>query len=356
MADPVFFAPPVPISAGEVAALAGVPLPDGVAPHLAFADVAPLDEAGPSDIAYLDNPRYVAALATTRAGLLVVARRFAGAARPDVPTLVVPDPHRVYAAILARLHPDALRPGSAFGAAGITPGSFVHPSARLEAGVTVDPGAVVGPGVEVGRGTVVGAGAVIGPSCRIGRDCSIGPQASVLHAFIGNRVIVHPGARIGQDGFGFALGPRGHAKVPQVGRVILQDDVEVGAGTTIDRGATRDTVVGEGTKIDNLVQVGHNVVIGRHCVIVAQTGISGSATLGDFVVLGGQVGVIDHVTIGTGTQIAASSNVMSDVPPGVRWGGTPAKPMRNWLRELAAVKMLASRRVRAKDDGHGDDR
>jgi UDP-3-O-[3-hydroxymyristoyl] glucosamine N-acyltransferase len=163
-------------------------------------------------------------------------------------------------------------------------------------------------------------------------------------------VILHPGVRVGQDGFGFAMGPRGHLKVPQVGRVIIQDDVEVGANSAIDRGASRDTVIGEGTKIDNLVQIGHNVVIGRHCVIVAQTGISGSTTLEDFVALGGQAGVIGHVRIGAGAQIAASSRVVGDVPPGVRWGGAPAKPVREWFREVNTLKMLASRRDPSKDE------
>ena len=163
------------------------------------------------------------------------------------------------------------------------------------------------------------------------------------------------GASIGQDGFGFAMGRAGHQKVPQIGRVIIQDDVEIGANTTIDRGALRDTVIGEGTKIDNLVQIGHNVVVGRHCIIVAQTGISGSAELGDFVALGGQVGVVGHVKIGTGAQIAGSSNVRGDVPPGVRWGGTPAKPTRLWFRELTILRQLAERKDMKFDDKDSGD-
>jgi UDP-3-O-[3-hydroxymyristoyl] glucosamine N-acyltransferase len=196
---------------------------------------------------------------------------------------------------------------------------------------------------------VIGPNAVVGPQVRIGRDCAIGAGTTIVHSLIGDRVIVHPGCSIGQDGFGYVMGKGKHLKVPQIGRVIIQDDVEIGAGTAIDRGAIRDTVIGEGTKIDNLVQIGHNVEIGRHCVLVACTGISGSATLEDFVVLGARVGVNNHVRIGEGAQIAATSNVNSDVPPNARWGGTPAKPVKQWFREMMTLERLATR------DG-GDDR
>ena len=354
MSDPVFFLPGAALTLAEVAAAAGVSLPED-APDLQVRAVAPLEEAGPSDLAYMDNPRYAEALASTRAGVCLVSSRFAAAVPERTYPLVVPTPYRAYAALLERFHPSAMRPASTFGASGVTPGSIVHPTARLEPEVVVDPGAVVGAGAEIGRRSVIAAGAIIGAGCRIGRDCSIGAGASVLHALLGNRVIVHPGARIGQDGFGFAFIEGRHRKVPQVGRVIIQDDVEIGANTTVDRGATRDTIIGEGTKIDNLVQIGHNVVIGRHCIIVSQTGISGSARLDDYVVLGGQVGVVGHVRIGEGAQIAASSNVNADVPPGVRWGGSPAKPVREWFRELTTLKKLASRPVRAKEGGDGDD-
>jgi UDP-3-O-[3-hydroxymyristoyl] glucosamine N-acyltransferase len=207
--------------------------------------------------------------------------------------------------------------------------------------VIVDPGAVIGQGVELGAGTIIGPNAVIGPGVRIGRDGSVGASTTILAALIGDRVIIHPGAHIGQDGFGFALGPRGHLKVPQIGRVIIQNDVEIGAGVTIDRGANRDTVIGEGAKIDNLVQIGHNVVIGRHAVLVSQSGVSGSSAIGDFAALGGQAGIAGHLTIGAGAQVAAAAGVMTDIPPGERWAGAPAKPVRKFFREVAAIKRLA---------------
>jgi UDP-3-O-[3-hydroxymyristoyl] glucosamine N-acyltransferase len=239
------------------------------------------------------------------------------------------------------LFPDAIRPSSLFETHGVADAAVIHPTARLENGVTIDPGAVIGPRAEIGSGTVVGAGAVVGSNVHIGRDCAIGPNASIMHALIGDRVIVHPGCRIGQDGFGYLMGAAGHVKVPQIGRVIIQDGVEIGANTTIDRGALRDTVIGEGTKIDNLVQIAHNVQIGRHCVLASQTGISGSAVIEDHVMTGGQVGIADHVTIGTGAALGAKAGVMHDAPAGARWVGAPAKPVKQFFREVAALERLA---------------
>ena len=256
----------------------------------------------------------------------------------------------------------ALRPGPVFGGRGVDSGAYVHPEARLEDDVTVDPGAVIGPRAEIGGGTVIGANAVIGADVCIGRNCSVGPGASVLHALIGDRVILHPGVRIGQDGFGFIPGAKGLAKVPQVGRVIIQDDVEVGAGTAIDRGVNRDTVVGEATKIDNLVQIGHNVTIGRHCIIVAQVGISGSVTLGERVQLGGQVGIADRLTIGDGARVAAKSGVKDNIPAGETWYWSPAMRARDamlLLRGLGDLKDKMEAEMRktgqAPAAGNGDE-
>ena len=323
---------------------------DGDAERL-VSDVAPLDFAGADALSFLDNPRYLPQLKATRAAAVFLAPRHAAQAPRGCATLTTAQPYRAMADTMARLFPQALKPGSVFGERGVSPSAFVHAAARLEPGVVVDPGAVIGPGAEIGTGTVIGANAVIGPGTRIGRHGSIGAGCTIVCALIGDRVVVQSGARIGQDGFGFAMGARGHLKVPQIGRVIIQDDVEIGAGATIDRGANRDTVIGEGTKIDNLVQIGHNVVIGRHCVLVAQSGVSGSTVIEDFAALGGQAGIAGHLHIGAGAQIAADAGLMNDVPAGERWGGSPAQPLREFFRQVAAVRKLTKEAPPGEADG-----
>jgi UDP-3-O-[3-hydroxymyristoyl] glucosamine N-acyltransferase len=341
MADPVFFAPVPGLTAKGLAESTGALFhlgEDGLDPVIH--SVAPIENAGSGQLTFLDNPAYSAAAGTTLAAAIVVAPKFADRVNPARCKLVIERPYAAYARMAAILFPSSMRPQSLFAANGVSPGSIVHPSARLEPDVTVDPGVVIGPGAEIGSGTIIAANAVIGPNVRIGRDCAIGGGVVVTNSLIGNRVIVHNGVKLGQDGFGFAMGAQ-HLKVPQLGRVIVQDDVEIGANTTIDRGTTRDTVIGEGTKIDNLVQIGHNASIGRHCVIVGQVGIAGSAILEDYVVIGGQAGVAGHIRVGKGAQIAGDSKVASDLAAGGRYGGAPAKPFMDFARELAAVKRLA---------------
>jgi UDP-3-O-[3-hydroxymyristoyl] glucosamine N-acyltransferase len=352
MGEPVFLKATRGLTLAEISALTGVAVPAGFAPDQRLRDIAPLDRAGPLHLSFYDNPRYQAAAAATHAGACLVGATFAAALPPAVAPLIVDAPYRAFIAVARAMFPQALRPSSLY-PAGQAPGAHVDPSARLEEGVTVEPGAVIGPQAEIGGGTLIAANAVIGAEVRIGRDCAIGAGCAIANALIGDRVIIHPGCSIGQDGFGFLMGPKGHLKVPQVGRVIIQDDVEVGAGTTIDRGAIRDTVIGEGTKIDNLVQVGHNVSIGRHCVVVAQTGIAGSSIMEDFVVLGARAGLSDNSTVGEGAQIAAASGVHGNVPAGARWGGAPAKPMKQWIRELRALERL-TRGKPAEDASKGE--
>ncbi|MCC7346390.1 MAG: UDP-3-O-(3-hydroxymyristoyl)glucosamine N-acyltransferase [Variibacter sp.] len=354
MNDTQFHRPASTLSVAEIARLTGAVPAAGADQGRRISNIAALDLAGPDDLAFIDNPRYAPTLSGSRAGVCLTAPRFAGEVPRGTVAMVVPQAYRAFVLVARQLFPDALRPSALAPGSAVAPGAIVDKAARLEPGVSVDPAAVVGAGAEIGSGTTIGAGAVIGPGVRIGRDCAIGASTTITHALIGDRTIIHPGCRIGQDGFGFVMGAKGHQKVPQVGRVIIQDEVEIGANCAVDRGGIRDTIVGEGTKIDNMVQVGHNVMIGRHCVIVAQTGISGSATLGDFVVLGARVGVRDHVTIGDGAQIAALSIVRDDVPPGARWGGHPAKPVREWLREMATVETLTRRAAKSETGEIGD--
>jgi UDP-3-O-[3-hydroxymyristoyl] glucosamine N-acyltransferase len=332
------------LTTGEIAALTGATLREGDPADRQIRNVAPLDTAGSADISFLDNSKYAGELARTRAGACLVAPRFAAEAPRTLVVLETAQPYPAFIAVTRKLFPGLLRPSSQFGETGRASSAQIDPTARIEAGVTIDPLALIGPRAEIGAGTLIGAGAVIGPDVYIGRNCAVGIHASILHAIVGDRVIIHPGVRIGQDGFGFLPSPRGHQKIPQTRRVIIQDDVEIGANTTIDRGATRDTIIGEGTKIDNLVQIGHNVSIGRRCLIVSQVGISGSVTIGDYAMLGGQVGIADHLSIGEGAMVGARAGVMSNIPPGGRWGGFPAEPAIDWKRGQAIVRRLVRRR------------
>jgi len=344
MTEPLFFKRPQGLTVGEIAALARAEPPAGAQLDRRVSGIAPLDLAGPADLTFIDQARLSGQLAATRAGICLAQPRFADRVPSHVIGLVTPEPYRAFVAAARALFPDALRPSSFAPASGVSSAASVDATARLEQGVIVEAGARVGPRAEIGAGTLIGANAVVGTGVRIGRMCAIGAGTTLSHALIGDRVIIHPGVHIGQDGFGYLPGAAGHLKVPQIGRVIVQDDVEIGAGTTIDRGASRDTMIGEGTKIDNLVQIGHNVTIGRHCLIAGQAGISGSCMLGDYVMLGGKVGLADHVTVGEGAQLAAASGVMHDVPAGEQWMGMPAKPARTFMREVATLARVARRR------------
>jgi UDP-3-O-[3-hydroxymyristoyl] glucosamine N-acyltransferase len=344
--DPVFFPLAEPLSVQRLIELTAATLHgNNSAVHDLVHAVAPIDRAGPGQLTFLENASYAATAENCRASACFTSAKFADRFPASVAVLVANEPYRAYALAAGKLFPSSLQPQSVFGSVGVSHGAIVHPSARLETGVVVDPGAVIGPDAEIGAGTIIGANAVIAAGVRIGRQSSIAAGAHLSHCLLGNRVIVHQGAAIGQDGFGFAMGPRGHLKVPQLGRVVIQDDVEIGSNSTIDRGTTRDTIIGEGTKIDNLVQIGHNVTIGRHCVIVAQVGISGSCTLEDYVVMGGQSALAGHLTLGMGAQIAAQSGVMNGVPRGEKWGGSPAQPLKKFFREIAKLRSLAEKKA-----------
>ncbi|MEQ1614392.1 MAG: UDP-3-O-(3-hydroxymyristoyl)glucosamine N-acyltransferase [Hyphomicrobiaceae bacterium] len=338
MEHPGFFDRAGPFTLDVIARATGSELAPGADGERQLTDIRPLGEAAANHLSFLDNKKYLPLLSTTTAGACLVQPAFVERMSSATVALVTKSPYRGFAQALALFYPQAMRPRVAVAGSR----HMVDPSARLEDGVEIQPGAIVGAEAVIGRGTIIAAGAVVGYRCTIGRDSFIGPTATVTHALIGDRVILHAGVRIGQDGFGFAMGPRGHLKVPQIGRVIIQDDVEIGANSTIDRGALKDTIIGEGTKIDNLVQIGHNVVMGRHCVIVGQCGIAGSTEVGDFVVMGGQAGLVGHIKVGAGTQVAGGSHVKDDVPPRSKLIGTPARPIRQWIREQAAITRLGA--------------
>jgi UDP-3-O-[3-hydroxymyristoyl] glucosamine N-acyltransferase len=341
MAQPTFFEQPPSSTLADLAALTKAHLVDQSRGGQQVSGLASLDEAGPMHLTFYDNLKYADQLAATKAGAVLVSKRFEADVPSHVAVLRATHPFREFVKIARELYRDALRPQSQFGSAGIAASAVIDLSAHLEDGVIVEPLAVIGPDVEIGAGTVVGSGAVIAANVRIGRDCNVGARSSIQFALIGNNVLIHPGCSIGQDGYGFLFfGPDGHLKVPQTGRVLIQNDVEIGAGSTIDRGSLRDTVIGEGTKIDNQVQIGHNVTIGRHCLLAAQIGLAGSLTIGDNVALGAKVGINNHLRIGDGAVVTAMSAVKDDIPADGRWGGFFAKPTKQWFREIVAVERL----------------
>ncbi|MBP1856694.1 UDP-3-O-(3-hydroxymyristoyl)glucosamine N-acyltransferase [Rhizobium herbae] len=350
-----FFPPHEGIRLSDLADQIGATLQDASSADRLVRSVAPVYRAKEGDICYMLSRKNREELETCQAAAIVCDKTMAPLVPSHIPVLLTAYPHTAFAVAGAILHPQAMRPAQNLtGAGGISPAAFVDPSAQIEENVDIEATAVIGAGAHIGAGTRIAAGAVIGPGVRIGRDCTIAVGASILCSLIGDSVIIHPGARIGQDGFGNAPGPKGGMiKIVQIGRVILQDRVEIGANTTIDRGAMDDTVVGEGTKIDNLVQLGHNVRIGRHCGIAAQVGIAGSTRIGDGVMIGGAAAINGHITIGDRAQIAAMSGVAANVPAGERYGGIPARPMRDFLRDVA--EMTARAHNRQKKSGGNDE-
>lgn len=337
MPDTRFFLTLPPRSAGDVALAIGAEVRRGG--DVELHRVAPLALADQVALAFLSDRKLVGALATTGAGAVIVRPELADAVPASAGVLTSPEPQAAWARASALFH----RP------------RLLDRAARIEDvveddSVVIEPGAVIGEGVLIGRGARICANAVIGPGVQIGRDCVIGAGSVVGFALIGDRVRIMAGARIGEPGFGAAGSSTGPVDIPQLGRVILQDGVTVGANSCIDRGAYDDTIVGENSKIDNLVQIGHNCIIGRNALMAAHTGISGSVTVGDNVMFGGRAGVGDHLKVGEGARIAAGAGVLSDVPAGETWSGYPAKPLRQSLREAIWLAKQASARTTKAGD------
>ncbi|GLU25264.1 UDP-3-O-(3-hydroxymyristoyl)glucosamine N-acyltransferase [Brucella sp. NBRC 12950] len=350
MADPIFFKPSRDLTIGDIADFTGASLRNPKLAPRSVARLASLNDASDDALVFVDGKKNAQALAGIKAAGVLCSEDVADSVPSGVATLVTRNPQRDFSSVGRMLFPVSVRPESWLGETGVSPAAYVHPTASIEAGATIEAGAVIGKGVSIGTGTLIAATAVVGEGCQIGRDSYIAPGVAVQFAMIGNRVSLHPGVRIGQDGFGYVPGPRGLEKVPQLGRVILQDDVEIGANTTIDRGALSDTVIGEGTKIDNLVQIAHNVRIGRFCIVAAHCGISGSCVIGDQTMLGGRVGLADHLVIGSRVQIAAASGVMNDIPDGERWGGFPARPIKQWFRDIANIRSIGKPKKEQSSD------
>jgi UDP-3-O-[3-hydroxymyristoyl] glucosamine N-acyltransferase len=336
LGDSRFFDKAGPFALDAVAALAqGEILRAELLAATKLTGVAPLQTATPAEVSVLHNPRYAEALQQTRAGLVVVPASQAQRVPATSAAIVSKEPHAAWAKIATLFHPPpAARPGIHVSAV-IDPAAQVDPTAEIGPNAVICARAEIGAHCQIGPNATVGEGVIIGPACRIGAN------ASLSHAILGARVYVYPGARIGQEGFGFAITDQGFITVPQLGRVILEDDVEIGANATVDRGASHDTIIGAGTRIDNLVQIGHNVRIGRACVLAALSGISGSSVLEDFVQLGAQAGLAGHLRIGARARIGAQAGVMSDVAAGETLVGSPALPIKEFFRNVAVLRKLA---------------
>jgi UDP-3-O-[3-hydroxymyristoyl] glucosamine N-acyltransferase len=302
--------------------------------------VAPLQTAEPGEVSFFDNRKYAPALAETRATAVILRPDLASRVPPGAVAIVSDEPYGAWARVAALFHPSAP----------VSPG--IHPSAVIAADAHVDPTSEIGPlavidgGAAIGPRCRIGSSVVIGGGVVVGAECCIGSHVSLSHALLGDRVVIFPGARIGQDGFGFATTAEGFLSVPQLGRVVIEDDVQIGANTTIDRGSLHDTFIGAGSRLDNLVQIGHNVRLGRGCVIVSQAGISGSTILEDHVMVAGQAGLTGHLRIGSRARIGAQAGVMADVPASADVVGSPARPVREFFRQVALLRRLARERSR----------
>lgn len=334
MADPRFFHKVESLTLDQIVRVGEVMAPKHADMSRVFRDVAGLETAGPDDVSWAFIPKAREVLKTTKSGAVIVPEKFLSYVPEGCIALIAVDAHRSYGLVASAFYPRQVQ-------AGVSERAYVDETAELGPGCRIEAGAYIGPHVKLGAGCHIHPNAVIEEGVQMGDACTVGANATVSHCVAGHKVYIYPGCHVGQDGFGFAMSPeKGPQKVPQLGRVIIGNDVEIGSSTCVDRGAMGDTVIGDGTRIDNLVQVAHNVKLGRCCVLVSQVGIAGSCTFGDFVVAGGQSGFAGHLQVGTGAQIGAQSGVMSAVEPGSILLGSPAVPHKDFMRQVLAVKKL----------------
>ncbi len=347
MADPRFFKNLGPFSLAQICEKTGIALPSGSDGAQLYFDLADLAGAGPRHVVFYSGAAALRdVFSASKAGLCLVPQAGNRVPAPaGMTVLEAGSVGRAFAAVAALFYPEHSQPRWRQSEA-------ISESAKIGRDVEIAPHVVIGPAAEIGDGTRLGPGVVIGPGVAIGRNCEIGAGVTISHAYIGDRVIILPGAHIGQPGFGFATTGEDYLKIPQLGRVIVQDNVEIGSATTIDRGALGDTVIGEGSKLDNLIMIAHNCQIGRHCVIAGQTGLAGSVVLEDGVVLAGQVGLGDHTRVGAKARMGARSGTGSAffLEGGQDYGGAPAKPVREWAREIHALARLAKPRKQGSND------
>tara|TARA_B100001123_G_scaffold63616_1_gene69894 strand:+ start:263 stop:1291 length:1029 start_codon:yes stop_codon:yes gene_type:complete len=339
MADPKFYPRSKKLTLEQISRLTKIKLPKSVDKKKVFFDISSLDVATKDDIGFLDNKNYIDQFKVSKAGACFFKKDFLDIAPKNMIPLISNNPYHSFAMVA-----NAFYPMKDITAAGIHPKAHVENSTKYDETVQIGPGAVVSSNVIVGPNCLIGANSVILSGVEIGKNTVIGPNCTIAYSIIGDNVKIHNGVRIGQDGFGFAQNKNTNIKIPQLGRVLIKNNVEIGANSTIDRGTGPDTIIGEGSKLDNLVQIGHNAVLGKNCIIVAQSGVSGSTIIGNNVIIGGQVGIAGHLKIGNNVRIAAKSGVMKNIQDGEVIGGVPSVPIKDWHKHTIVLKKLIGKK------------
>ena len=338
MTDPKFFPKSKKLTLKQISKLTKISLPKSTNKNRIFSDISTLDTASKDNVSFLDNKNYINQFKKSKAGACFFRKDFEKIAPKNMIVLISENPYHSFAIVANAFYPmkDIT--------AGVHPKAHVETSVKYDDTVQIAPGAVVSSDVAIGSNCLIGANTVILSGVKIGDNTVIGPNCTIAYSIIGSNVKIHNGVRIGQDGFGFAQNDNVNLKMPQLGRVLINDSVEIGSNCCIDRGTGPDTIIGEGTKLDNLVQIGHNVIIGKNCIFVAQSGVSGSTQLGNNTIIGGQVGIAGHLKIGNNVRIAAKSGVMKNIEDGMTVGGVPSVPINDWHRQTILLKRLIKKK------------